>query len=47
MKKKEIKTTTTTTTTTIKPSLKIIIQCQRVIPAEPNLIIKCDQHKMI
>ena len=30
-----------------KTKFKDIIQCPRVIPAEPNLIIKCDQHKMI
>ena len=30
-----------------KTEFKNTIQCQRVIPAEPNLVIKCDQHKMI
>ena len=30
-----------------KTEFKDIIQCQRVIPSEPNLIIKCDQQKMI
>ena len=29
-----------------KTEFKDIIQFQRVIAAEPNLIIKCDQHKM-
>ena len=30
-----------------KTEFKDIIQCQRVIPAEPNFIIKFDQHRMI
>ena len=30
-----------------KTEFKNIIQCQRVIPAKPNLIIKCNQRKMI
>ena len=43
MKKKEIKTTIATT---IKPSLKILSNA-RAIPAESNLNIKCDEHKII
>ena len=30
-----------------KTEFKDIIQCQRVIPAEPNLMIKRDQPRMI
>ena len=30
-----------------KTGFKDVTQCQTVIPAEPNLLIKCDQHKMI
>ena len=43
MKKKKKKKTIATTK---KPSLKILSNV-RVIPAEPNLNIKCDEHKMI